>query len=110
MSSMRNHIQPLATVMAEIACPQLMQRFLEDLCAPSELRAMAERWRVVPFISAKLSYRQVHQQTGISLTTIGRVARTFQVAGSGYQQAWGVVQQMGEVTIASTNNGDCGEK
>ncbi len=107
---MQNHIQLLATVMAEIACPQLMQRFLEDLCAPSELRAMAERWRVVPLISAKLSYRQVHQQTGISLTTIGRVARTFQVADSGYQQAWGVMQQVGQVTMASTNNGDCGEK
>ena len=110
MTSVQDQIQPLAEVMAEIACPKLMQRFLEDLCTPSELHAMAERWRVVPLISSKLSYRQVQKATGISLTTIGRVARTFQVAGSGYQQAWGVVQQMGEVTIASINNGDCGEK
>ena len=50
--------------------------FLIDLCTPSELRALKERWRVCQLLAYKnLSYREVHKITGASLTTIGRVAR-----------------------------------
>jgi|TARA_B110000503_G_C7080969_1_gene385122 TrpR-related protein YerC/YecD len=50
--------------------------FLIDLCTPSELRALKERWRVCQLLACKnLSYREVHKITGASLTTIGRVAR-----------------------------------
>lgn len=37
---------------------------------------MAERWKVCKILETdSLSYRQIHQQTGASLTTITRVAR-----------------------------------
>ena len=53
-----------------------MQRFLVDLCTPQELKALEERWRVCQLLAKNnLSYRQIHEQTGVSLTTIGRVAR-----------------------------------
>ncbi|MBX9868498.1 MAG: DNA-binding transcriptional regulator [Burkholderiaceae bacterium] len=52
------------------------QRFLADLCTPQELRALKERWRVCQLLAqGNLSYRDIHQITGASLTTIGRVAR-----------------------------------
>lgn len=51
-------------------------RFLKDLCTPQELNALSERWRVCQLLAdGKLSYRDIHQVTGASLTTIGRVAR-----------------------------------
>lgn len=52
------------------------ERFLKDLCTPQEIRSLKERWRVCQLLqSEKHSYRDIHQITGASLTTIGRVAR-----------------------------------
>ena len=51
-------------------------RFMKDLCTLQELEAMAERWKVCKLLEAgNLSYRQINQETGASLTTITRVAR-----------------------------------
>lgn len=51
-------------------------RFLLDLCTPAEIKAFAERWRVAQLLEeGKLSYREIHGETGVSVTTIGRVAR-----------------------------------
>ena len=53
-----------------------VDNFLHDLCTPSELKAIAERWRVCQLlVSSELSYRDIHRITGASLTTIGRVSR-----------------------------------
>lgn len=50
--------------------------FMKDLCTPQEISALAERWRVCQLLHAgNLSYREIHDVTGASLTTIGRVAR-----------------------------------
>lgn len=51
-------------------------RFVSDLCTPRETKALKERWRVVQLLANEnLSYREIHDITGASLTTIGRVAR-----------------------------------
>lgn len=50
--------------------------FLKDLCTPQEAKALSERWRVCQLLAGgELSYRQIHEISGASLTTIGRVAR-----------------------------------
>ncbi len=52
------------------------ERFLIDLCTPAELRALSERWHVAKLLDAgELSYREINARTGVSTTTIGRVAR-----------------------------------
>ncbi len=56
--------------------PEELQKFLVDLCTPAELRALAERWQVAQLLDdGNLSYREINQKTGVSTTTIGRVAR-----------------------------------
>lgn len=53
-----------------------MLAFLKDLCTPQELEDLAERWNVCCLLATgKHSYRDIHAQTGVSLATIGRVAR-----------------------------------
>jgi TrpR-related protein YerC/YecD len=53
-----------------------MLRFLRDLCTPSEIRALAERWHVARLLDgSELSYRDIHEGTGVSTTTIVRVGR-----------------------------------
>lgn len=49
--------------------------FLKDLCTPSELSALSERWQICVALHHGLSYRDIHSEIGASLTTIGRVAR-----------------------------------
>jgi len=50
--------------------------FFHDLCTPAEIHAMAERWQIAKLLfNEDLSYRELHERTGSSLTTIGRVAR-----------------------------------
>jgi TrpR-related protein YerC/YecD len=53
-----------------------MERLLTDLCTPSEIRTLAERWHVARLLDESgLSYRDIHDATGVSTTTIVRVAR-----------------------------------
>ncbi len=53
-----------------------MRRLLQDLCTPSEVRALAERWHVArPPYGTDLSYRHIHEGTGVSTPTIVRVGR-----------------------------------
>lgn len=53
-----------------------MRRLLADLCTPSEVRTLAERWHVARLLdSSDLTYRDIHEATGVSTTTIVRVAR-----------------------------------
>ena len=61
--------------------------FFHDLCTPAELQALADRWAVVGLLKDGLPYREIHKQTGVSLTTIGRVARCLMKGDGGYQIA-----------------------
>lgn len=60
--------------------------FLQDLCTPAELQAMADRWNVVGYIKKGMSYRQIYEKTGVSVTTIGRVARFLTMGEGGYNK------------------------
>jgi TrpR-related protein YerC/YecD len=56
--------------------PAEMSRLLKDLCTPQEIRTLAERWHVARLLDGTdMSYRDIHDATGVSTTTIVRVAR-----------------------------------
>ena len=63
--------------------------FLRDLCTPAELEALTDRWRVVAYLLDGLSYREIHERTAVSVTTIGRVARFLSQGNGGYRVAVG---------------------
>lgn len=58
--------------------------FFSDLCTPAELEAMTDRWEVVPLLRQGIPYRTIHEQTGVSVTTITRVARSLSYGSGGY--------------------------
>jgi len=66
-----------------------MRRLLADLCTPAEIRTLAERWHVARLLDGTpLSYRDIHDATGVSTTTIVRVARFLrQEPNRGYRRA-----------------------
>jgi TrpR-related protein YerC/YecD len=61
--------------------------FFRDLCTPAELQALADRWAVVGLLQQGVPYREIHKQTGVSVTTIGRVARYLTNGNGGYMLA-----------------------
>lgn len=61
--------------------------FFQDLCTRAELEAMKDRWAVVELLTKGLTYRAIHDQTGVSVTTIGRVARCLTAGAGGYRTA-----------------------
>jgi len=63
------------------------EQFFNDLCTPAELEALVDRWAVVTYLQDGLPYRKIHDLTGVSVTTIGRVARFLMTGNGGYQVA-----------------------
>ncbi|HEU0098784.1 MAG TPA: YerC/YecD family TrpR-related protein [Allosphingosinicella sp.] len=66
-----------------------MGRLLIDLCTPAEIRSLAERWHVARLLDGTpLSYREIHDATGVSTTTVVRVARFLrEERNAGYRRA-----------------------
>lgn len=66
----------LFDVFLQLKTTEEVEKFLKDLCTPQEIESLKERWKVCQYLeNTKLSYREIHQKTGASVTTIGRVAR-----------------------------------
>jgi TrpR-related protein YerC/YecD len=77
----------LCEAVASLETPEECRAFFRDLCTPAELQAMADRWAVVEWLRRGLPYREVHRATGVSITTIARVARYLGNGNGGYALA-----------------------
>lgn len=80
-------LDALAHAMASLETAEEVRSFLEDLCTPAELESMSDRWKVVPLLLQGVPYREIHDRTLVSVTTIGRVARTMDRGTGGYALA-----------------------
>jgi TrpR-related protein YerC/YecD len=74
----------LAAALVTLRTPEECRSFLRDLCTPAELQAMSDRWAVVEWLKQGTPYREIHRLTGVSVTTIGRVARYLAAGNGGY--------------------------
>jgi TrpR-related protein YerC/YecD len=77
----------LCGALAALKTPEEVRAFLRDLCTPAEIQAMADRWAVVEPLEQSIPYREIHRLTGVSVTTIGRVARFLKSGNGGYLTA-----------------------
>ncbi|GAB3095717.1 YerC/YecD family TrpR-related protein [Lysobacter terrae] len=80
-------LDDLAGALSRLGTAAQVRAFLEDLCTPAELEAMSDRWKVVPLVAEGVPYREIHDRTLVSVTTIGRVARTLERGAGGYAAA-----------------------
>ena len=78
--------------------------FLLDLCTPAELQVMADRWSVVDPINKGVPYRKIYEDTGVSVTTIGRVARFISHGNGGYNLIYERLKKKRHVTRAIKNS------
>lgn len=77
----------LAEALMAMRNPDEMRALLKDLTTPAELEALVDRWRVVKLLDQEKPYREIHDLTGVSVTTIGRVARFLEQGNGGYRLA-----------------------
>jgi TrpR-related protein YerC/YecD len=80
-------LDALAQAFASLTKAEDVRAFLQDLCTPAELEAMGDRWKVVPLLLENVPYREIHDRTLVSVTTVGRVARTLEQGAGGYAAA-----------------------
>ena len=76
----------LSTALKNINSDREINNFLKDLCTPSEIQAMEERWEVAKLLyQGKLTYRDIASKLNTSTATVTRVARfLFKESNKGY--------------------------
>ena len=76
----------LSTALKNIDSEREINDFLKDLCTPSEIEAMEERWEVAKLLfKGDLTYREIASELCTSTATVTRVARfLFKESNKGY--------------------------
>lgn len=80
-------LKKLAKTLTLINSESDMVNFLRDLCTLEELEELSSRWEAVQLIAGKTPYRQVAEKTGLSTTTVTRIAHWLNHGEGGYQTA-----------------------
>ena len=61
--------------------------FFQDILTPSEFQAIKDRWTVAALLYEGYTYRKINAISGVSITTVARVARFLSDGSGGYQIA-----------------------
>jgi len=87
LKELKSAAQSLYRAILTMETPAEIRQFLLDLCTPAELEALVDRWWVANLLTEGRSYRDISELTGVSVTTIGRVARFMDLGEGGYRIA-----------------------
>tara|TARA_B100000745_G_scaffold44076_1_gene26672 strand:- start:325 stop:624 length:300 start_codon:yes stop_codon:yes gene_type:complete len=61
--------------------------FFQDILTPAEFQAIKDRWTVAALLDEGYTYREINAISGVSITTVARVARFLSDGSGGYQIA-----------------------
>ncbi|MBL6596864.1 MAG: helix-turn-helix domain-containing protein [Candidatus Puniceispirillum sp.] len=70
------------------------RNFFYDLCTPTEIEGLIDRWRVAQMLVQKVPYRKIAEETNVSTATIVRVARFLNNGFDGYKT---IMQRQGKL-------------
>ena len=77
-------LKKLAQAFLSIKNEKAMVNFLRDLCTLEELEGMSSRWEVAALLGEGMSYRDIASKTGVSTTTVTRIAHWLNHGEGGY--------------------------
>ena len=80
-----SHERELFTAILALKTPDEARDFFYDLCTPTELEGLVDRWRVAQMLLQKTPYRKIAKDTKVSTATIVRVARFLNNGFGGYK-------------------------
>ncbi len=73
------------------------EKFFDDLCTVTELRALEQRFQVAWLLNKGMIYNDILAETGASSATISRVKRSLQYGADGYAIVFeNLKKEMGE--------------
>ena len=85
----KEHSMALYETILKLKDLEECRRFFEDLCTPTELQSMEQRFDVAVYLQQGLVYLDILERTGASSATISRVRRSLLENGAG-----GVIQEI----------------
>ncbi|MEK7193260.1 MAG: YerC/YecD family TrpR-related protein [Patescibacteria group bacterium] len=65
--------------------PDEAGRFLRDLMTEKEIKEFAKRLKAAEMLTEKVPYSTIEKETGLSSTTVARVAKWLNGKGGGYK-------------------------
>lgn len=95
LNSMKNNEEnALFKAVLQLQTVEECRRFFHDLCTPAEMEEFTDRWRVARLLSKEMPYRKISEKTGVSTTTVSRVARFLNHGHHGYRT---VLERLGQI-------------
>lgn len=82
----KEDFEHLCEALVSIASSHDMEALLIDLCTPAEIESLSDRLKVAKLLNKDASYRDIADQTGVSVTTVTRVARCLNGDIGGYRK------------------------
>ena len=74
----------LFTAISKLRTEAETAKFFRDLCTLEEIEEMARRWQAVRLLDKGQPYRKIAEKTGLSTTTVTRVAHWLNHGEGGY--------------------------
>ena len=82
----KERVMSLYEHIVEIGTVEECLRFFEDLCAPTELQAMEQRFNVAKMLHDGKVYTAILSETGASSATVSRVNRALNYSTGGMKE------------------------
>ncbi len=80
-------LKALAATLLDVKDEKEMLNFLRDLCTLEELEEISNRWHIVKLLEQSMPYREIAKKTGVSTTTVTRIAHWYKHSEGGYKAA-----------------------
>lgn len=74
----------LIRALLSLKTPDETRRFLRDLLTPEEIEEFSKRFQTAELLSKKVPYSVIEKKTGLSSTTVARVAHWLHHGKGGY--------------------------
>ena len=82
-----DQLKELFQVLSDMKSPEALSSFMRDVATIKELNEMSKRWQAAKMIDKKTPYREISEKTGLSTTTVSRVAYWLNNGEGGYRLA-----------------------
>ena len=82
-------INSLVTALLAIKNQAEMKKFLRDLLTEEEIIEFGKRWQAAQMLNAQIPYSEIVKKTGLSSTTVARVAKWLKKGKGGYRLVLG---------------------
>lgn len=88
-----DQLKELFQILSSLDSPEELAMFMRDVATIKELTEMSKRWQAAKMIDKKIPYREISEKTGLSTTTVSRVAFWLNNGEGGYGIALDLLSQ-----------------